>query len=62
VDAPSSPAPEALELRLRLPSGARIARVEVAGTGAPVKFDRKTGTILLSGRRGKLELIATIAG
>jgi hypothetical protein len=61
VDAPSSPTPAALELRLRLPSGARIARVEVADTGAPVKFDRRTGTILLSGRSGELDLIATIA-
>ena len=62
VAAPSSPAPATLELRLRLPAGAQIARVEVAGTRAPVRFDPRTGTIELSRPRGDLELIATIAG
>jgi hypothetical protein len=60
VDPPTSPIPATLKLRLRLPGQARIVRVEVAGT--QTRFDRRTGTIELSGRAGKLEVVATIAG
>jgi hypothetical protein len=60
VDPPSSPTPATVKLRLRLPGQARIVRVEVAGT--PARFDRRTGTIELSGRAGELEVVATIAG
>jgi hypothetical protein len=60
VSPPSSPAPAMLRLRLRLPSGERISRVEPAGRAA--RFDWKTGTIDLSGRTGELRLTAFVAG
>jgi hypothetical protein len=58
VTPPTSPAPSTLRIRLRLPSGLRVARVEAAGK--PVPFDPRTATIDLSGRRGLLELTATL--
>ena len=45
-----------LRLRLRLPRGRRIEEVELAGQPY-ARFDRRTGTIDLSGRRGRLELV-----
>ena len=53
VDPPPS-LPDRLELRLRLPSGERIAHVGAA-------FDRTTGTIELPKRRGEFTLDATLA-
>ena len=45
--------PGFLGLRLRLPSGARLGRVEVGG--APFgRVDRTTGTIDLTGRTGSI--------
>jgi hypothetical protein len=49
-----------LKLRLRLPAGERISTVELGGTAVP--FDRRSGTIDLSRRRGVLQLTATIDG
>jgi hypothetical protein len=54
---PPSPLPS-LRLRLRLPTGERIASVRISGR--PVRFDRRTGTINLSGRKGPLELVASV--
>jgi hypothetical protein len=56
---PPSPLPS-LRLRLRLPTGERIASVRISGR--PVRFDRRTGTINLSGRKGPLELVASVRG
>lgn len=54
VDAPPS-LPAALTLRLRLPSGRRI--VSATSAGRPVRVDRSTGTVDLTGRRGRLDLL-----
>jgi hypothetical protein len=60
VEVPARPAPRTLKLRLRLPRGARIT--EVALDGRPFgRFDARTGTIDLSGRRGTLALVAGYA-
>ena len=59
VSPPTSPAPATLEVRLRLPRGERLSRVELAGRAIPYGPD--TGTIDLSGRRGELVLRATVA-
>ncbi|HST17253.1 MAG TPA: hypothetical protein VLK36_06265, partial [Gaiellaceae bacterium] len=59
VSLPSSPALASTRLRLRLPSGERVARVELAGHRMPV--DARTATIDLSGRSGALELTATVS-
>jgi hypothetical protein len=56
---PSSPAPATLRLRLRLPAGQKIATVDLSGQ--PVRYDAKSSTIDLTGRRGELELVATVA-
>jgi hypothetical protein len=56
VTAPPSPA---LRLRLRLPPGESLASVTVAGR--PVRYDRATATIDLSGRTGAFEVDAVIA-
>jgi hypothetical protein len=58
VDVPDSPAPRTLRLRLRLPDGDRIASVRAAGLAIP--FDRKSGTIDLSGWAGGLDLDVTL--
>ncbi|HZR95837.1 MAG TPA: hypothetical protein VFA56_09080, partial [Gaiellaceae bacterium] len=58
VTPPSAPAPATLKLRLRLPAGDRIAAVELDGASVP--FDRGTGTIDLSGRRGELDVVASL--
>ena len=58
VVVPSRRPPRTLRLRLRLPHGKRIAAVRVNGHPRPV--DRRTGTIVLSGLRGQLELVAVL--
>jgi hypothetical protein len=58
VTMPTSPAPARVRLRLRLPAGERIASVALRGRTIP--FDRRTGTIELSGRAGVLRLTASI--
>jgi hypothetical protein len=58
VTPPASPAPSTLRIRLRLPAGLHVANVEEAGR--PVPFDARTGTVDLSGRRGALQLSATL--
>jgi hypothetical protein len=57
VDPVPSPA---LKLRLRLPLGERVAAVRSAGSVVP--FDRRTGTIDLSRRKGHIELTVVVAG
>jgi hypothetical protein len=54
----SPPAPS-LCLRLRLPAGTRISSVRLGGRSLP--FDARTGTIDLSGRRGRLALEAIVS-
>ena len=49
----------AVLLRLRLPVGERIGSVRIAGRTVPV--DRRTGTIDLSGMRGRVQVTASIA-
>ena len=53
--------PHSLSLRLRLPRGRRIASVSLAGR--PLRsFDRRTGTIDLTGHGGAIELEVALAG
>ena len=54
IEPPASPT---LRLRLRLPNGERIVHIEPS---AP--YNARTGTIDLPGRRGPIELSATVAG
>lgn len=50
-----------LSLRLRLPSGRRIASVSLGGR--PLRsFDRRTGTIDLTGHGGSIDLEVALAG
>ncbi len=55
VDAPTGRQPATLRLRLRLPRRLGIGRVLLAGRPY-ARVERATGTIDLSGRRGRLEL------
>jgi hypothetical protein len=55
LDAPAAPS---LLLRLRLPTGTRLAAVRSAGREVP--FDARSGTIDLSGRRGRIEIDAAV--
>jgi hypothetical protein len=55
VEGPRRGTPRALGLRLRLPPGKRIARVTLGGRPYD-RFDRATGTIDLSGRKGSLRM------
>jgi hypothetical protein len=55
VEAPTT---RMLRLRLRLPTGERIADVRLAGRA--VAFDRASGTIDLPGRGGALRLVARL--
>ena len=52
--------PAFLGLRLRLPRGARLGRVEVGGA-ASARVDRSTGTIDLSGLDGPITLVAHVS-
>jgi hypothetical protein len=60
VTVPERAPPRALMLRLRLPPGQRIAGVMLDGRPYE-RFDRTTGTIDLSGRRGTLDLMTQTA-
>jgi hypothetical protein len=53
VDAPASPRPGSLRLRLRLPARERIGAIRPAGR---VRLDRATGTLDLSRLRGRIQL------
>jgi hypothetical protein len=59
VDVPTRAPPSALTLRLRLPPGERIAAVTVDGAPS-ARFDRATATIDLSGREGKVTVVARV--
>jgi hypothetical protein len=59
VDVPTRARPSALTLRLRLPPGERIAAVTVDGAPS-ARFDRATATIDLSGREGKVTVVARV--
>jgi hypothetical protein len=59
VSPPASPVPTTLRLRLSLPRGEHVSRVELAGRA--IAYDHETGTIDLSGRHGELRLTATLA-
>jgi len=58
ITVPSRLAPRSIALRLRLPTGSRIARVNV--NGRRTRFDARSGTIDLSGAKGLLELEARV--
>jgi hypothetical protein len=60
LDVPGRAPPGILKLRLRLPRGSRMTAVAVNGRSFR-RFDRKTETINLSGRRGRLEIMASYA-
>ncbi len=57
LELPTSSTLRSLRLRLRLPAGRRLTSVLVDGRPY-ARFDRRTGTIDLSGRRGQLEVEA----
>jgi hypothetical protein len=59
VTPPVSPAPTMLRLRLRLPEGTIVSRVELEGK--PLRYDPGTATIDLSGRRHTLRLTVSLA-
>jgi hypothetical protein len=58
VDVPSRNPPRTLSLRLRLPAGEKLVSVQV--DEKPVRFDARTGTIDLSGRRGSIAIDAVV--
>jgi hypothetical protein len=57
--APPSRAPRTLRLRLRLPAGERVAGVSVLGGRSFDRFDARSGTIDLSGLRGRVDLVVS---
>jgi hypothetical protein len=59
VDVPDRPAPGSLRIRLRLPAASRIEAARLGGRPFR-RFDRRSGTIDLSGLRGALELVVDI--
>lgn len=59
IDVPDRLAPSTLALRLRLPDGLRLAGVRVGGRPHR-RFDTGTGTIDLTGARGRVGLVAEI--
>jgi hypothetical protein len=60
VDLPTSFRLKKVQLRIRLPAGRRLTSVLV--DGRPYRrFDRRTGTVDLSGRHGQLQLTAHFA-
>jgi hypothetical protein len=61
VDVPRSPRPRSLVLRLRLPSGKRIAGVVLNGRRFG-RFSPSAETIDLSGRSGSLDLVVGTTG
>jgi hypothetical protein len=60
VDVPERARPRAVRLRLRLPSRSRITAVLLDGRPYS-RFDQRTGTIDLSGRRGRIQLEVRLA-
>lgn len=60
VDVPQRTAPKVLSLRLRLPHGFRLTQVTVGGKPWH-RFDRASGTVDLTGRKGTVELTAAYA-
>jgi hypothetical protein len=58
VEIPSRRPPRTVRLRLRLPHGLKLGAVRVDGRRAAV--DRRTGTVDLTGRRGIVEVVATV--
>jgi hypothetical protein len=59
IDVPARMHPRTLRLRVRLPRGRRVAGVSV--NGQPLTHvDRATGTIDLSGRSGRLEVVVGV--
>ena len=59
IDVPRRSRPGSLALRVRLPRGSRIAGVTLAGRPY-LRFDRRTETIDLSGRSGRLDLAVRV--
>ena len=53
-------APEAARLRLRLPAGVRLVRVRLGSR--TLTIDRRTATVTLPRRPGRIHLVATVAG
>jgi len=60
VAVPSRVTPRTLRLRLRVPASTELRGVTLAGRPYR-RFDRATGTIDLSGRRGSLDLVVALA-
>jgi hypothetical protein len=60
VDVPSRRHARALRLRLRLPNGTRITSVQVDGRPHR-RYNARTGTIDLTGRRGIVELLVAVS-
>jgi hypothetical protein len=58
VEVPSRPPPR-LMLRFRLPRGNRVGAVRLDGRPVP-RFDRGTATVDLSGRRGRIVVVARV--
>jgi hypothetical protein len=50
-------APRTLRLRLRLPAGERVAGVSLRGARAFERYDARSGTVDLSGLRGRVDLV-----
>jgi hypothetical protein len=58
VQVPTRHAPRTMKLRLRVPGGLHVKAVRVNGHRRP--FDRRTGTVDLSGLRGTLDIVAAL--
>jgi len=59
VDVPARSRPPRLTLRLRLPRGSHLAEVRLGGRPFG-RFDPSTGTLDLSGRRGRVEVAVRV--
>ena len=58
VQVPTRHPPRTMKLRLRVPGGLHVKAVRVNGHRRP--FDRRTGTVDLSGLRGTLDIVAAL--
>ena len=58
IDVSNLKAPEPTRLRLRLPAGAQLVRVRLGARS--LHLDRRTGTVTLPARAGRLHLVATL--
>ena len=58
IDVAGPKPPEPTRLRLRLPAGTQLLRVRLGGRSLPV--DRRTSTMTLPRRAGRLHLVATL--